>query len=144
MWPLLLLFWTSGYVGPGFQSNSGSFSRGGSRISRRRGRQPFGGGRQHTNLPDFPKNCMKLRTFWSVGGAPGAPPWIRHCLVGFFILHSTFHATAASGGSKGATPTAQIFFQFHAVFGKFWQNRMLGALEGRHPSYRESWIAVVC
>ena len=33
--------------------------RGGSRISRRRGHQ-------HTNLPDFPKNCMKLRKFWSV------------------------------------------------------------------------------
>ena len=34
------------------------------------------GGRQHTNLSDFPENCMKLRKFWSVGGAP---PWIRHC-----------------------------------------------------------------
>ena len=32
-----------------------------------RGRQPMGGG-QHTNLPDFPKNYMILRKFWSVGG----------------------------------------------------------------------------
>ena len=41
--------------------------KGGSRIARRRERQ-------HTNLQDFPpKNCMKLRKFWSVGGAP--PPW---------------------------------------------------------------------
>ena len=48
-------------------------NRGGYRILRRRGRQPSGGGRQHTNLPDFPKNCMKLRKFWSVGGAPGVP-----------------------------------------------------------------------
>ena len=28
-----------------------------------------GGGRQHTNLPDCSKNCMKLGKFWSVGGA---------------------------------------------------------------------------
>ena len=50
--------------------------RDGYRIPRRRGRQPLGG-RQHTNLPDFPKNCMKLRKFWSVEGAP-PPLWIGH------------------------------------------------------------------
>ena len=39
------------------------------------GANPPGDGRQHTNLPDFPKNCMKLRKFWSVwGGAPLDPP----------------------------------------------------------------------
>ena len=40
-----------------------------------------GGGRQHTNLPDFPKNCMRLRKFWSMevrGPHQGCPPWIRH------------------------------------------------------------------
>ena len=31
---------------------------------------PGGGGRQHTNLPDVPKNCMKLRKFWSGGASP--------------------------------------------------------------------------
>ena len=32
------------------------------------------GGRQHMILPNFAKNCMKLRTFWAVGGrAPGRP-----------------------------------------------------------------------
>ena len=31
------------------------------------GRIPRRRGNQHTNLPDFPKNCMKLRTFWSLG-----------------------------------------------------------------------------
>ena len=35
-----------------------------------------------------------------------------------------------SGGSKGgardAPPREPKFFQFHAVFGKIWQNRMLG------------------
>ena len=25
-------------------------------------------GHQHTNLPDFPKNCMKLEKFWAVVG----------------------------------------------------------------------------
>ena len=42
---------------------------------------PVGGGadplegRQHTILSNFPKNCMKSRKFWAVGGrAPGAPP----------------------------------------------------------------------
>ena len=41
---------------------------------------PLGGGRQHMILPNFAKNCMKLRTFWAVGGglAGGAPPQIRH------------------------------------------------------------------
>ena len=33
------------------------------------------GGRQHTILSNFLKNCMKSRKFWTVGGrAPGAPP----------------------------------------------------------------------
>ena len=27
------------------------------------------GGRQHMILPNFVKNCMKLRKFWAVGGA---------------------------------------------------------------------------
>ena len=40
------------------------------------GASPPGGGRQHTNLPNLSKNCIKLRKFWSMGGgghAPGAP-----------------------------------------------------------------------
>ena len=52
--------------------------RGGSRIPCRRGRQPSEGACQHTILSNFPKNCMKSRKFWTVGGgggrAPGAPP----------------------------------------------------------------------
>ena len=31
------------------------------------------GGHQHTILPNFPKNCMKLRNFWATGGG-GCPP----------------------------------------------------------------------
>ena len=45
---------------------------GGSRISLRRGRQLPRGGRQHTILPNFPKNCMKLKEFGPPGG--GARP----------------------------------------------------------------------
>ena len=36
------------------------------------GRLPRRRGRQHTNLSGFPKNCMKLRKFWFVGGGGGA------------------------------------------------------------------------
>ena len=52
------------------QNGYATHYRGGSRIPRRRGRQPSMRKRQHTN---FPKNCMKLRKCWS-GGAPEASP----------------------------------------------------------------------
>ena len=39
-----------------------SFNIGGSRISTEVGRQPLGG-RQHTILPNFAKNCMKFKEF---------------------------------------------------------------------------------
>ena len=40
------------------------------------GRQLPGGGRQHTILPNFPKNCMKSKEFGHPGGGrvPLAPP----------------------------------------------------------------------
>ena len=39
-----------------------------------------GGGRQHTILPKFPKNCMKLKEFGPPGGArvQNFTMWIRH------------------------------------------------------------------
>ena len=49
----------------------GESSGGGYRIPRRRGRQLVGGAPTY-KLAGFPKNCMKLRKFWSVGGG-GAP-----------------------------------------------------------------------
>ena len=53
---------------PGNPRSAPDPCRGGSTIHRRRGCQSSRReGRQHTNLPDFPKNCMKLRKFWSVG-----------------------------------------------------------------------------
>ena len=51
--------------------------RGGSRILRRKGgANPPRRGRQPMILPNFPKNYMKLRKFWTVGGTPGDPPLI--------------------------------------------------------------------
>ena len=38
-------------------------------------------GRQHMTLSYFPKNCMKSRKCWAVGGdGPWRPPWIHRCL----------------------------------------------------------------
>ena len=34
----------------------------------------WGGGRQHTILSNFLKNCMKSRKFWTVGGRVPPPP----------------------------------------------------------------------
>ena len=58
------------------------------------------------------------------------------CLFVDFQCHRNYHwfsgalATVSySGGSKGgsrdAPPGDSKFFQFHAVFGKIWQNRIL-------------------
>ena len=46
------------------------------------GRQSSRGGHQHTILPNFPQNCMKLKEFGSPGGArvprfPLDPPMVR-------------------------------------------------------------------
>ena len=47
-------------------------SNGGSRISPRRG-APTPGGRQHTILPNFPKNCMKVKEFGPPRGDTRVP-----------------------------------------------------------------------
>ena len=52
----IFLCWKSGAY-PGFPVGEGA-------------NPPGEGGRQHTNLPDFPKNCMQIRKLWSVGGVP--------------------------------------------------------------------------
>ena len=49
--------------------------RGRSRILCRRGRLPSRGTPTYYFVKNFPKNCMKSRTFWTVGGrVPEAPP----------------------------------------------------------------------
>ena len=46
------------------------------------------------------------------------------------------------GGARDACPPGgSKFFQFHAVFGKIWQNRMMAPLRGvGAPSSGKSWI----
>ena len=61
-----------------------------------------GGGRQHTNLPDFPKNCMKLRKFWSGGG--GGRPWIHHCISAHLRLIHTKRHRYIDGQNIGMQP----------------------------------------
>ena len=77
--------------------------RGGSRIPRRRGRRPSRG-RQHMILSKFPKNCMKSRNFWAMGGAHrGATPWIRHWQCKFcYLLFVLFKSrkTRHNGGAR--------------------------------------------
>ena len=52
------------------------------------------------------------------------------------------HAVADLGGHRGrAPPWAPKFFQFHAVFGKIWQNCMLAPPLGSwRPFLGKSWI----
>ena len=66
---------------------------GGSRISPRGHQLP--GGRQHTILPKFPKNCMKLKEFGprGGGGVPCANPF-RSATGIYLILH--FHTFSFS------------------------------------------------
>ena len=49
--------------------------------------RPEGGG-QHTKLPNFPKNCMKLRKFLAGGGGGGggAPPAAPKSANGSYIF----------------------------------------------------------
>ena len=52
------------------------------------GAEPFMGGCQHTK---FPKNCMKLRKLWSVGGPPLDPPLhhVYQCCTNSCIIDDT-------------------------------------------------------
>ena len=56
--------WRKAVADPGF-------SRGGGANSSREG------GRQHRNLPNFPKTCMKLKEFGSPGGRASLAPPLR-------------------------------------------------------------------
>ena len=54
--------WHGGKCGRGHAGADPGFPVGG-------GADPPVGGDQHMILPNFVKNCMKLRKFWTVGGA---------------------------------------------------------------------------
>ena len=60
---------TPGHTNGEYSVTDPEFSSGGSKISTGWGRQRGeGGGRQHTILPNFVKNCMKLKEFGSGRG----------------------------------------------------------------------------
>ena len=84
-------------------TTSRSISRGGYRIPCRRGYQlleVWGRGYKHSNLPDFPKNCMKLRTFWSVGR------WPPGSVADFYIIWSNDPVP-----SKTILPLLELIYQ---------------------------------
>ena len=78
---------------------------GGSRIFPRWGGQPSGGGGgQHTILPNFPQNCMKLKEFVPGGARPSRPLDLpmRHLIASRLFLRT--HLEAGSevwGGGRG-------------------------------------------
>ena len=54
------------------------------------------------------------------------------------VLDDYLQTSGGSKGAEGRAPARQSrFFQFHAVFGKFWQTRMVGAPEGWSPHFGE-------
>ena len=67
------------------------------------------GGHQYMILPNFAKNCMKVRKFWAGGAPPINPPLRGACNSSVSVLdpRGRQHAHARS-----------IFFPFLAVFGK--------------------------
>ena len=59
-------------------------TRGGSRISRRTGTNPRVEGAPHTICQNFPKNSMKLRTFWATcgwGALRSATAYLKPCTI---------------------------------------------------------------
>ena len=61
--------------------------RGGSMIPRRRGRQPM-------ILPNFLKNCMKLRNIWTIGERPPGSATGFHGGIGILDLDFRWHLLA--------------------------------------------------
>ena len=51
-----------------------------------------------------------------------------------------YFAVANLRGARGTPPRGPKFFQFHAVFGKIWENRMLPPRGVGAPSSGKSWI----
>ena len=68
------------------------------------------GGRQHTILPNFPKNCMKLKEFGPPGGAPSLMPRLDPSLP-------SLPYTLASLSYMGLfTGKCRIFLKSHTFF----------------------------
>ena len=110
---------------------------GGSRISPRRERQ-HSRGRQHrsTILPNFTKNCMKLKEFGPPGGASPKFYYVDPPLIDFSIDRL----------KGGPSPYRSNFLSFYRIFQKNLKNML-----GRHlplgvgaPSSKKFWIRPWC
>ena len=77
----------------------------GSRISPRRGHKLPRGERQHTILPYFPENCMKLKEFGPQGGLASLAPPLRSATLGGSCSHPLMPMSYKFWGKK---PTATI------------------------------------
>ena len=73
---------------------------GGSRISVRGGANPPGFGANIEFLPNVPKNCIKLRTFWSVEG---------RALGGAHLGSATAYLYVCIGGGGGGSAFPQCY-----------------------------------
>ena len=68
------------------------------------------------------------------GARPTRPPQIYYC--SFCLVYTVEDLSGCEGHPQGSK-----FFQFHAVLGKIWQNRMLASpWSVGAPTSRKSWI----
>ena len=78
----------------------------------------------------FPKTAWKWNKLDRERGVPGVcPSWIRQW-VGTQIVWVCSGGSKGGRGGRAPPPWGSKFFQFHAVFGKIWQNRMLAPPPG--------------
>ena len=79
-------------------------------------------------LPNFPKNCMKLRKFWAVGGGtPGAPPLDPP------LLFSSTDKVRAQWNACLCTPWVAMAEKFDANFLLFfWRDLLKNAKYSGH------------
>ena len=73
------------------------------------------GGRQHTILPNFPKNCMKLKEFGPRGGRASK---ILLCRSATGMSAKFLTVTLADPSYALVTHSRVNFFHFHTDFGK--------------------------
>ena len=131
---------------------------GGSRISPRRGHQ-LPGGHQHTILPNFPKNCMKLKEFGPRGASkillcrsatdyyPSTTPpplWPRNFLTSFHSAN-----LAKLRGEGGANPVILFHHPYYPattgsknIWTEPWQMCVWGGGGGRQEDPRGSQVYI--
>ena len=106
-----------------------------------RGHQPSSGDANIYFLPNFPKNCIKLRKFWFIGEhVMGVPPWICHWSTCWKyagdMMGGTWWICAPPPPAKGSK-----LIHFHADFSKTKkQNNRLAHPLWKSAPQGKSWI----